>query len=65
MSVRHRTQQRRSRFPGRPARHPAHHGQDPAEQTERGIPNSMARLAIGLEGANDLIAALARAFDVS
>ncbi|MDK0518248.1 PLP-dependent transferase [Streptomyces sp. ML-6] len=64
MSVRHRTQQRRSRVPGRPARHPAHHGQGPAEQTERGIPNNMVRLSIGLEGANDLIADLARALDV-
>ncbi|MET7338778.1 PLP-dependent aspartate aminotransferase family protein [Nonomuraea sp. NPDC005650] len=42
-----------------------HHGLDPAERTRRGIADSMIRLSVGLEDADDLIADLAQALDVS
>jgi cystathionine gamma-synthase/methionine-gamma-lyase len=38
-----------------------HHGLDPAERARRGIADSMVRLSIGLEDADDLIADLAQA----
>lgn len=40
-----------------------HHGLDPAERTRRGIADSMIRLSVGLEDAEDLIADLAHALD--
>ncbi|GAA3801717.1 PLP-dependent transferase [Streptomyces phyllanthi] len=40
-----------------------HHGPDVAERTERGIADSMIRLAVGLEEADGLIADLAQALD--
>ncbi|MFJ3307631.1 trans-sulfuration enzyme family protein [Streptomyces sp. NPDC086549] len=40
-----------------------HHGLDPAERARRGIADSMIRLSVGLEDADDLIADLARALD--
>jgi cystathionine gamma-synthase/methionine-gamma-lyase len=38
-----------------------HHGLDPAERAKRGIADSMVRLSVGLEDADDLIADLAQA----
>ncbi|RLV04518.1 cystathionine gamma-synthase [Streptomyces griseocarneus] len=40
-----------------------HHGLDPAERARRGITDSMIRLSVGLEDADDLIADLAQALD--
>ncbi|MFJ7201066.1 MULTISPECIES: trans-sulfuration enzyme family protein [unclassified Streptomyces] len=40
-----------------------HHGLDPAERAKRGIADSMVRLSVGLEDADDLIADLAQALD--
>ncbi|AQS65956.1 PLP-dependent aspartate aminotransferase family protein [Streptomyces pactum] len=40
-----------------------HHGMDPAERAKRGIADSMIRLSVGLEDADDLIADLAQALD--
>jgi cystathionine gamma-synthase/methionine-gamma-lyase len=40
-----------------------HHGLDPAERARRGIADSMVRLSVGLEDAEDLIADLAHALD--
>jgi cystathionine gamma-synthase/methionine-gamma-lyase len=40
-----------------------HHGLDPAERARRGIADSMVRLSVGLEDADDLIADLAQALD--
>ncbi|MGP3920594.1 trans-sulfuration enzyme family protein [Nonomuraea sp. 10N515B] len=42
-----------------------HHGLDPAERAKRGIADSMIRLSVGLEDADDLIADLAQALDAS
>jgi cystathionine gamma-synthase/methionine-gamma-lyase len=41
----------------------SHHGLDPAERAKRGIADSMVRLSVGLEDADDLIADLAQALD--
>jgi cystathionine gamma-synthase/methionine-gamma-lyase len=40
-----------------------HHGLDPAERAKRGIADSMVRLSVGLEDADDLIADVAQALD--
>ena len=40
-----------------------HHGLDPAERARRGIADSMVRLSIGLEDADDLIVDLTQALD--
>jgi cystathionine gamma-synthase len=40
-----------------------HHGLDPAERARRGIADSMIRLSVGLEDAEDLINDLAQALD--
>lgn len=40
-----------------------HHGVDPAERARRGIADSMVRLSVGLEDANDLIADLSQALN--
>jgi cystathionine gamma-synthase/methionine-gamma-lyase len=40
-----------------------HHGLDPAERAKRGIADSMVRLSVGLEDADDLIADLTQALD--
>ncbi|MFC5833591.1 trans-sulfuration enzyme family protein [Nonomuraea insulae] len=40
-----------------------HHGLDPGERARRGIADSMIRLSVGLEDADDLIADLAQALD--
>jgi cystathionine gamma-synthase len=40
-----------------------HHGLDPAERARRGIADSMVRLSVGLEDADDLIGDLAHALD--
>jgi cystathionine gamma-synthase len=40
-----------------------HHCLDPAEHARRGIADSMVRLSIGLEDADDLIADLTQALD--
>jgi cystathionine gamma-synthase/methionine-gamma-lyase len=40
-----------------------HHGVDPGERAKRGIADSMIRLSVGLEDADDLIADLAQALD--
>jgi cystathionine gamma-synthase/methionine-gamma-lyase len=42
-----------------------HHGLDPAERARRGIADSMVRLSVGLEDADDLVADLAQALDES
>ncbi|WP_206336147.1 trans-sulfuration enzyme family protein [Streptomyces torulosus] len=42
-----------------------HHGLDPAERAKRGIADSMVRLSVGLEDADDLIADLAQALDTA
>jgi cystathionine gamma-synthase/methionine-gamma-lyase len=42
-----------------------HHGLDPDERAKRGIADSMIRLSVGLEDADDLIADLAQALDAA
>ncbi|MER5624379.1 PLP-dependent transferase [Streptosporangium sp. NPDC002544] len=42
-----------------------HHGLDTTERVRRGIADSMIRLSVGLEDADDLIADLAQALDAS
>ena len=42
-----------------------HHGMLPEERGRRGIPDSMVRLSIGLEDADDLIGDLEQALDAS
>ncbi|MCE7004595.1 PLP-dependent transferase [Kibdelosporangium philippinense] len=41
-----------------------HHGLDPADRACRGIADSMVRVSVGLEDAEDLIADLAQALNV-
>ncbi|WP_425588780.1 aminotransferase class V-fold PLP-dependent enzyme [Streptomyces thinghirensis] len=46
-----------------PSHHHHPHGLDPAERAKRGIADSMIRLSVGLEDADDLIADLAQALN--